>query len=88
MNLSFVNRPEGLTCTFTDADFRVLVTGPASRVEALAESGVEAIVDLSDLSAGEYTLPITVDTDLYQGLALEFEPAGVEVSLSAASGME
>ena len=88
VNLSFVNRPEGLTCTFTDADFRVLVTGPASRVEALAESGVEAIVDLSDLSAGEYTLPITVDTDLYQGLALEFEPAGVEVSLSAASGME
>ena len=27
VNLSFVNRPEGLTCTFTDADFRVLVTG-------------------------------------------------------------
>ena len=60
----------------------------ASRVEALSESGVEAIVDLRDLSAGEYTLPIAVDTELYPGLTLEFEPASVEVTLSASSGMD
>ena len=88
VNLSFINRPDDLTCTFTNADFRVLVTGPASRVEALSESGVEAIVDLRDLSAGEYTLPIAVDTELYPGLTLEFEPASVEVTLSASSGMD
>ena len=43
VELTFINYPDDLTCTFTDADFRVLVTGPASRVDALAESGVEAI---------------------------------------------
>ena len=80
--------PDDLTCTFTDADFRVLVTGPASRVDALAESSVEATVDLSGLAAGEYTLPITVDTELYPGMALEFEPASVNVRLDDTSGME
>ena len=66
----------------------MLVTGPASRVDALAESSVEATVDLSGLAAGEYTLPITVDTELYPGMALEFEPASVNVRLDATSGME
>ena len=77
-----------MSCTFTSADFRVLVTGPTSRVQALVESGVEAVVDVSGLSAGEYTLPITVDAELYPGLTLEFEPANVEVHLDAASDME
>ena len=88
VELTFINYPDDLTCTFTDADFRVLVTGPASRVDALAESSVEATVDLSGLAAGEYTLPITVDTELYPGMALEFEPASVNVRLDATSGME
>ena len=57
-------------------------------MQALVESGVEAVVDVSGLSAGEYTLPITVDAELYPGLTLEFEPANVEVHLDAASDME
>ena len=88
VELTFVNHPDELTCTFTDADFRVLVTGPTSRVDELVDSGVEATVDLSGLGAGEYTLPIIVDTDLYHGMALEFEPASVNVRLDATSGME
>ena len=88
VELTFVNYPDDLTCTFTDADFRVLVTGPTSRVDELVDSGVEATVDLSGLGAGEYTLPIIVDTDLYHGMALEFEPASVNVRLDATSGME
>lgn len=88
VNLTFINIPDDMSCTFTSADFRVLVTGPTSRVQALVESGVEAVVDVSGLSAGEYTLPITVDAELYPGLTLEFEPANVEVHLDAASDME
>ena len=88
VNLTFVNIPDDMSCTFTSADFRALITGPASRVQALVESGVEAVVDVSGLSAGEYTLPITVDAELYPGLTLEFEPADVEVHLDATSGME
>lgn len=88
VNLTFINIPDDMSCTFTSADFRVLVTGPASRVQALTESGVEAVVDVSGLSAGEYMLPITVDAELYPGLTLEFEPADVEVRLDASSGME
>ena len=88
VNLTFINIPDDMSCTFTSADFRALITGPASRVQALVESGVEAVVDVSGLSAGEYTLPITVDAELYPGLTLEFEPADVEVHLDATSGME
>lgn len=88
VNLTFVNIPDDMSCTFTSADFRALITGPASRVQALVGSGVEAVVDVSGLSAGEYTLPITVDAELYPGLTLEFEPADVEVHLDATSGME
>ena len=88
VNLTFVNIPDDMSCTFTSADFRALITGPASHVQALVESGVEAVVDVSGLSAGEYTLPITVDAELYPGLTLEFEPADVEVHLDATSGME
>ena len=88
VELVFTNYPEDMTCTFTDADFRVQVSGPASRVAALEESGVEAVVDLSGLTAGEYTLPISVDETLYPDMTLTFEPANVEVRLDSTSGME
>ena len=64
------------------------VSGPASRVAALEESGVEAVVDLSGLTAGEYTLPISVDETLYPDMTLTFDPANVEVRLDSTSGME
>ena len=88
VELVFTNYPDDMTCTFTDADFRVQVSGPASRVAALEESGVEAVVDLSGLTAGEYTLPISVDETLYPDMTLTFEPANVEVRLDSTSGME
>ncbi len=88
VDLVFTNYPDDMTCTFTDADFRVQVSGPASRVAALEESGVEAVVDLSGLTAGEYTLPISVDETLYPDMTLTFEPANVEVRLDSTSGME
>ena len=88
VDLTFINYPDGLACTMTDADFRVLVTGPASRVDALVESGVEAVVDLSGRTAGTYTLPISADAGLYPDVTLAFEPDSVEVQLDDTSSME
>lgn len=86
--LTFVNTPEGLNYTYANEDFRVRVTGPASQVEALAESGVQAKVDLSGLSAGEYALPIQVDATLYPDLQFEFEPANVSLWLDDVSSVD
>ena len=85
VNLTFINYPSDLTCTFTDDDFRALVSGPASQVEAVVESGVEATVDLSGLSEGEYTLPITVDEELYPNLTFSLEPESVSLRLDGSS---
>ena len=64
------------------------MTGPASQVEALAESGVQAVVDLAGLTAGHYTLPITVDETIYPNLQFEFEPASVSLRLDDVSGVD
>lgn len=88
VDLTFINTPEGLNYTYTSEDFRARVTGPASQVEALAESGVQAVVDLAGLTAGHYTLPITVDETIYPNLQFEFEPASVSLRLDDVSGVD
>ena len=88
VDLTFINTPEGLNYTYTSEDFRARVTGPASQVEALAESGVQAVVDLAGLTAGHYTLPITVDETVYPNLQFEFEPASVSLRLDDVSGVD
>lgn len=88
VNLSYINCPDGMTFTYTREDFTALVTGPGSSVEALRESGVDAVVDLAGLEEGEHTLPITVDETVYPGLAFAFEPSQVTLRLDGAGSVD
>lgn len=88
VNLSYINCPDGMTFTYTREDFTALVTGPGSSVEALRESGVDAVVDLAGLEEGEHTLPITVDETVYPGLAFAFEPSHVTLRLDGAGSVD
>ena len=42
-------------------------------------------MDLSGLSEGEYTLPITVDEELYPNLTFSLEPESVSLRLDGSS---
>ena len=66
------------------------MTGPASQVEALAESGVQAVVDLCrpERRAHYTRCPFTVDATLYPDLQFEFEPASVSLRLDDVSGVD
>ena len=88
VEVDLINCPEGMRYTYRQEDFRARVTGPASAVEKLSESGVSAVVDLSGLAEGQYALPITIDEQIYPGITFELEPASVRVTLESVSVAE
>lgn len=82
VNLSFVNKAEDLTITWHREAFSATATGPKSVVEGIVSTGLEAVVDLSGLEEGEYTLPISVAADLYPGVSFAFLPDTVSLTLT------
>ena len=54
-----------------------------SVVNGLTADEVEAYVDVSGLTAGEYTLPVTLLCDGHSDLYLECDPPTVTVTIAA-----
>lgn len=70
-NLQATNQPLGLTLT---------VSGTAQQFNQLANTTVQAIVDLTDRGPGSYTLPVQID--LPTGLTLVGDPPEVGVTIT------
>ncbi len=82
VNVTTINKDEGLTLERSDETIRVYVTGPRSAVEALKEAGFVGTVDLSGLGAGAYSLPIAFPTDAYSSITFTPEKAELQFTLS------
>ena len=82
VNVTTINKDEGLTLERSDETIRVYVTGPRSAVEALKEAGFVGTVDLSGLGAGTYSLPIAFPTDAYSSITFTPEKAELQFTLS------
>ncbi|MDO4988060.1 MAG: CdaR family protein [Synergistes sp.] len=57
-NVKYVNMPKEYSIYAPVREVEMRVTGRASRISGLSENDIAAIVDLANLSAGEYSLPI------------------------------
>jgi YbbR domain-containing protein len=55
-----VNESSDLSIEITQRPMQIMVSGPQSLIENLQDSDIIPYVDLSDISAGEYSLPIRV----------------------------
>ena len=82
VNVTTINKDEGLTLERSNETIRVYVTGPLSAVEALKEAGFVGTVDLSGLGAGTYSLPIAFPTDAYSSITFTPEKAELQFTLS------
>ncbi|HIU33210.1 MAG TPA: hypothetical protein IAB02_01480 [Candidatus Pullichristensenella excrementigallinarum] len=81
VRVAFPGLEEDLNLTWTREEISVKVTGPISKVKELEASGLDAMIDLNGLTAGEYRLALEVDEELYPGLTFEFTPATLSLRL-------
>lgn len=70
----------GRTASIEPDSISVGVRGPRDRVEALADTGVGAFVDLAGLQPGRYTLPVTVVVGTGIGVT-HIDPSRVTVTV-------
>ena len=63
----------------------VRASGAYSDVNAVKASDLLASVDVTNLTAGKYELPVTVSSDHYHDLTFEADPATVTVTIENAA---
>ena len=73
----------GRTVSFSSESVSIRATGAYGIVNSLTADAVQAYVDVSGLTPGEYTLPITLLCDSHSELYLECDPASVTVTIAA-----
>ena len=73
---------DNLTVSDSLSSVAVHVTGPRSDIESLVDDRIMLYVDLSGLGAGVHTLPVNVDTDQYDEVIFEVEPANITVTVT------
>lgn len=81
VNILFSGKGEGLNVTYEKT--RVYVTGPKSEIEKLQEEGLSASVDLTDLEAGNYELPLVFDAERYPEVTFQPETEALSVTLTS-----
>lgn len=86
VNVSFINKGDGLNLVRRSGEIRVYVTGPRSTIEELQEQGVVATVNLDGLEAGSYLLGLSFPEDTYPNVSFTPDQSEVEVTLEAADG--
>ncbi|MEX2236457.1 MAG: CdaR family protein [Dehalococcoidia bacterium] len=79
---TFINGAPGLTPTTTTALLLVRVRGPLNVLQSLSPDAIRAVIDLATLTAGTYTLTVTVE--LPEDIELiEVTPTEISVTLVA-----
>jgi len=81
VNLMFIGRNDSLSLTWNNDVFIVRATGPKSRVNALQNKGISAIVDLTGLEAGVHDVPLVLSGEDYPDVTFDLQPATVRVEL-------
>ena len=82
VNVSFINKGEGLNLSRKSGTVRVYVTGPRSEIEALQANGFVATVDLSGLQEGTYSLAMSFPVDTYPDVTFTPEQSEIEITLT------
>lgn len=85
VDLTFIGLSDGLVITEGRGRVAVHVTGPRSSIEALSAENLTVTVDLSGLEAGNYELPVNVETENHPAIIFEVDPSRVLVTLEKAS---
>lgn len=85
VDLTFIGLSDGLVITEGRGRVAVHVTGPRSSIEALSAESLTVTVDLSGMEAGNYELPVNVETENHPAVIFEVDPANVLVTLEKAS---
>lgn len=85
VDLTFIGLGDGLVIADGRGHVAVHVTGPRSIIEALSAENLTVTVDLSSLEAGNYELPVNVETENHPAVIFEVDPASVQVTLENAS---
>jgi len=73
----------GRAVTFSSEAISIRATGAYSVVNGLTADELQAYVDVSGLTAGEYTLPVSLLCDGHSELYLECDPPTVTVTIAA-----
>lgn len=81
VTVSVIGCGEGLTPSWQRGTISVHVTGPRSKVEAVAQSGLNAVVDLTGLEEGIHLVSIQLESDNYPSLTLEPDITELQVLL-------
>lgn len=85
VDLTFIGLSDGLVLTEGRGRVAVHVTGPRSSIEALSAESLTVTVDLSGLEAGNYELPVNVETENHPAIIFEVDPVSVLVTLEDVS---
>lgn len=85
VEITFIGLSDGLVITEGRGSVAVHVTGPRSSIEALSAESLTVTVDLSSLEAGNYELPVNVETENHPAVIFEVDPTSVLVTLENAS---
>ena len=72
----------GRTVSFSSEAVSIRASGAYSIVNGLSADAVQAYVDVSGLTPGEYTLPVTLLCDGHSELYLECDPENVTVTIT------
>ena len=85
VSITYIGKAEGLAMEAPQSSVRVYISGPASLVRQLSETGFVATADMTGLSAGEHTLTLEFP-DNYPGVTFLPETGEVPVRLEPAPG--
>lgn len=82
VDVRFSGKGDGLSVTYRYDDLRVFVTGPRSIVEQMVQDGLSASIDLKDLAAGDYELPLIFETERYPEMVFQPEMETLPITLT------
>ncbi len=81
VSITFVGKADNLQLDWKQDDIMVYTTGPRSAIEALKKDGIPVTVDLTNLSAGEYSCELRFPTENYPDVSFEPETPAVSLRL-------
>ena len=81
VSVTFVGKADNLQLDWKQDDIMVYTTGPRSAIEALKKDGIPVTVDLTNLSAGEYSCELRFPTENYPDVSFEPETPAVSLRL-------